>query len=67
VPSAGIDAAIPTTGSDAPIPTADVRHDGPSVNGPGKTFRGSTGGANTDSFQRTSDRPFPTAREDADR
>ena len=67
VPSAGIDAAIPTAGFDAPIPTADVRHDGPSLTRQPRRFRGSTSGVGVDQFNQTADRPFPTAREDANR
>ena len=57
------DAPIPSADLDAPIPTATVGM--PDVDARRST-RGSAGSLNaTDQFQRTSERPFPTAREDA--
>ena len=60
---------------DAPIPSADVAPipwsgtdtPSPSINDRPRTFRGGTSGTSSDQFNRTADRPFPTAREDADR
>ena len=59
------DAPIATGSAGEAIPTADVRTDRPSFNEPARTFRGGTSGAKIDQFNRTADRPFPTAREDA--
>jgi hypothetical protein len=57
------DAPIPSTDLDAPIPTATAAM--PDVDARRST-RGSAGSPNaTDQFNRTSARPFPTAREDA--
>jgi hypothetical protein len=58
------DAPIPSAGFDAPIPTADTHGSTPPLNGERRTFRGS--GSTADEFKRTAERPFPTAREDAE-
>jgi hypothetical protein len=50
------DAPIPTAGADASIGAIDRDRN---------SFHGAGGGVSSDSFKRTSDRPFPTAREDA--
>ena len=63
IPSASRGFAVPGGESDAPIPTADIRRDGPAIHP--RTFRGGTSGTGVDQFNRTAERPFPTAREDA--
>ena len=63
IPSASRGVAVPVGESDAPIPTADIRRDGPAIHS--RTFRGGTSGTGVDQFNRTAERPFPTAREDA--
>ena len=58
---------VPSAGIDAPIPWSGTATPSPSINDRPRTFRGGGGssGANVDQFNRTADRPFPTAREDA--
>ena len=50
---------------DAPIAAGEVDASIRTADSDRRSFRGSSSGVSSDKFKRTTDRPFPTAREDA--